>query len=411
MWSVVKNAQVHYFGDDDANSECVHLLMENPEVKRILLCFRGSITMNDWVKDSKVMVGYIKNPLYMRPNQPAEIGVHLGFREYLYDEKRETSLKLPPVGEKLAAMKDRVRNLNLSGDIVENESSLAASAQDDSKREEPQESKSTTTAEIGESTISAHATDNQDASGPSAASSNMSTSRISRILEEVDSLWSKQPDYRIYVTGHSLGGALAQLSALEIAAHWGTAENPVTYIGIGNPRAATFSFRNVVETLEQEGKMRCLGVHNHLDIVPMIPTSAFHIRTKNTFCQVGFQLLLHTDEFEMKYTPHTNGSWQDWKDRTERMALAIFRPDKIKNRHHYLTYLTYLRDLQVPLSKLQLNDYYNARVKANLFPGSEKEPILSPHHVTAKHKRGSLFEHHKVYLSDNTEAKEELSKH
>ncbi|KAL3902669.1 MAG: hypothetical protein SGILL_010742, partial [Bacillariaceae sp.] len=283
MWSVVKHALVHYFGDDDAKSECVHLLLENPEMKRILLCFRGSITMNDWLKDSKVMVGYIKNPLFMRPNQPAEIGVHLGFREYLYDEKRETSLKLPPVREKLAAMKNIVRNM--SSNLFDNESSNDVASAFDSQTNENQESisTSTTTTQVEESTVPTTASNNQATSGTT--SSCMSTSRISRILEEVDSIRTKRPDYRIYVTGHSLGGALAQLTALEIAAHWGTVESPVTYIGIGNPRTATYSYRSVVETLEREGKMRCLGVHNHLDIVPMIPTSALHLQTKNTFCQ------------------------------------------------------------------------------------------------------------------------------
>ena len=43
--SIISNATLHFFGDDDTKSECVYFLLLNPLLKRILLCFRGSITM------------------------------------------------------------------------------------------------------------------------------------------------------------------------------------------------------------------------------------------------------------------------------------------------------------------------------------------------------------------------------
>ncbi|KAG7372483.1 lipase class 3 [Nitzschia inconspicua] len=396
--NVVKQAVIHYFGDESNKSECVYLLLENPELSRIVLCFRGSITVNDWVKDSKVTVGNIKNPLYMRPGQPLEVGVHLGFREYLYDENRSVSLRLPPVKEKIEAVKKTVRGLpesfsyNLRLNAVAGQNQPSQSVDEDVKRTtslasvdkgEPKKPEVITTENKEEtSTVQSHETEN--------APSNAKTSRITQILEQVDSLRSKNKDYHIYVTGHSLGGALAMLTALEVAAHFGSPKNPVTFIGIGNPRAATYSFRNVVETLEQDGKLRCLGVHNHLDIVPMVPTSALHVRTKNTFCQVGFQMLLHPEKFEMRYCPQTDNSFLDFKDQAERMTLAIFRPDKIAGRHHYLTYLSYLKTLEVPLSRLYLNDYYSNIVRSNLFPRSEAN-AFSPPHVATKRHRDSLF--------------------
>ncbi|KAG7343319.1 lipase class 3 [Nitzschia inconspicua] len=396
--NVVQHAVVHFFGDEGNKSECVYLLLENPELSRIVLCFRGSITVNDWVKDSKVTVGNIKNPLYMRPGQPLEVGVHLGFREYLYDESRSVSLRLPPVKEKIEAVKKTVRGLpeNFSSkfrfntasgqtqpsqsleEVLEKNTSLASVDKEETENLEV----SATENKEETSAFQSHETEN--------AVSNAKTSRITQILEQVDSLRFKNKDYHIYVTGHSLGGALAMLTALEVAAHFGSPKSPVTFVGIGNPRAATYSFRNVVETLEKEGKMRCLGVHNHLDIVPMVPTSALHVRTKNTFCQVGFQMLLHPENFEMRYCPQADNSFLDFKDQVERMALAIFRPDKIAGRHHYLTYLSYLKTLEVPLSRLYLNDYYRNIVRSNLFPGSEAH-ALSPPHVATKRHRDSLF--------------------
>ncbi|KAL3924545.1 MAG: hypothetical protein SGARI_006013 [Bacillariaceae sp.] len=346
----------------------------------------------------------------MRPNQPAEVGVHLGFREYLYDEKREVSLKLPPVKAKIDSLKLQVRNIpqKVNSALTPNNSKLGEEDEGENLSTRIVEENTTLAPEDGLDEKPETAPKHTKETPQISSGTTIGTSRITRILEEVDTIRSKRSDYRIYVTGHSLGGALAQLTALEIAAHWGTKENPVTYIGIGNPRTATYSFRDVVETLEKEGKMRCLGVHNHLDIVPMIPTSALHLRTKNTFCQVGFQLLLHTDEFEMRYCPKANTGWQDLKQQTERMTLAIFRPDKIANRHHYLTYLTYLRDLQGPLSKLHLNDYYNDTVKPNLFPGSNEKEILSPTYVTNTRKRSSIFHRHQVFLESVNEGKNAL---
>jgi hypothetical protein len=417
--NIIKSATLEYFGDDDTKSECVHLVARNSHINRISVCFRGTITLNDWVKDSKVVVGYIQNPLLMNdettkqevvvvveeeePKQqdteeaPEEalLGVHLGFREYLYDESKSTSLSLDPIKEKLDNMREKVSQRLPK--IMFSSSSMSSSfgAKTESKRNNSAVDASSaelpTLSSSGDN--SNNNNNNNNLSPPPTSpvnddqSTNLKNSRIARILEEVEELRKKYPDYKIYCTGHSLGGALAQLTAIELAVRWGKPENPVTYVGIGNPRAATYSFRDAIQILEKEGKMRCLGIHNHHDIVPMIPTSAMHVQKKNTFCQVGFQmLLLQHGRCEMKYCPETAKPWQELKDQTNRMAAAVFRPDKIAGRHHYLTYLSKLRALEVPLSKLYLNDYYNEIVKPDLFPGSEKK--VTPANVTTE--KGSL---------------------
>jgi hypothetical protein len=394
--NIVKDAVIHHFGDDATTSECVYLLLESPQLLRIVLCFRGSITVNDWIKDSKVVVGHIKNPLYMRPNQPPKLGVHLGFREYLYDESRSVSLKLSLVTEKFEIVKKVAREIpyKVTSKLSSDSSSVSPvkscdittsfASLHDCETARPEK---TTVATNGKTVLPPQPSMDVRNNG-----STIKTSRLCQILEHVGSLRSKrESNYRIYVTGHSLGGALAMLTALEVAALWGSTNNPVTFIGIGNPRAATHSFRNAVEILEREGKMRCLGVHNYSDIVPMIPTSAFHVRTKNTFCQVGYQMVVYPDKFEMRYCPKMNTSYQDSKDQLKRLTLAMFRPDKIGGRHHYSTYLNRLRDLEEPLSRLHLNDYYNNFVGFNLFAGSEINSANSPMHVTIGQRRFSGF--------------------
>mmetsp|Transcript_10947 Transcript_10947/g.24872 ORF Transcript_10947/g.24872 Transcript_10947/m.24872 type:complete len:99 (-) Transcript_10947:7-303(-) len=44
--------------------------------------------------------------------------------------------------------------------------------------------------------------------------------RLEKILEEVQSLYEENDDYSIYITGHSLGGALGLLTSLEAGARF-----------------------------------------------------------------------------------------------------------------------------------------------------------------------------------------------
>lgn len=63
-----------------------------------------------------------------------------------------------------------------------------------------------------------------------------------RILEYV----SRHPDKDIYLTGHSLGGALAVLSSFDIAAH---TQRPVTVFTFGGPRVGGPKFRATYDKL------------------------------------------------------------------------------------------------------------------------------------------------------------------
>lgn len=62
----------------------------------------------------------------------------------------------------------------------------------------------------------------------------------------------EHPDYKVGVSGHSLGGALAVIFAMEAAAYLKT-DFPVTCVALGNPRAGNLEFRHVV----QVGGQRC----------------------------------------------------------------------------------------------------------------------------------------------------------
>ncbi|KAJ7842687.1 Alpha/Beta hydrolase protein, partial [Mycena leptocephala] len=85
------------------------------------------------------------------------------------------------------------------------------------------------------------------------------------------------PTYRIVVTGHSLGGAIASIAALSLKT-----EFPHTTLQLytfGQPRVGTKNFaRHVENTIRVENIFR--AVHN-LDGVPMVPRIAYeHFATE-----------------------------------------------------------------------------------------------------------------------------------
>ena len=144
-------------------------------------------------------------------------------------------------------------------------------------------------------------------------------------------------------------------------------------------------FRDAVEVLERKGKMRCISVHGHLDIVPMLPSSTFNRTTKRRFCQSGFELVLKSQSNKL----YMHRSEQADDKYLQRIGLALFRADKIQERHHYVTYLKELEALERPLHKLYLNDFYDKIVDKGLFPCSEKK--MTPMRVRAARGRDSVF--------------------
>jgi hypothetical protein len=131
--------------------------------------------------------------------------------------------------------------------------------------------------------------------------------------------------------------------------------------------------------------MRCLSIHGSLDVVTMLPHSAFNRGTKRSFCQSGFELVLNSEssKFYMRRSEISDEKY------IQRMGLALFRADRVGERHHYVTYLKELEALERPLQKLYLNDFYNKFVEQSLFPGSEKK--MTPMRVRTVRSRESMF--------------------
>jgi alpha-beta hydrolase superfamily lysophospholipase len=74
------------------------------------------------------------------------------------------------------------------------------------------------------------------------------TSKFDQIMENLHKLLAKYPDYKIYVTGHSLGGALSTLLAFKLAALEDERINkPITCLTIASPRVGNLDLRRAFQ--------------------------------------------------------------------------------------------------------------------------------------------------------------------
>lgn len=88
------------------------------------------------------------------------------------------------------------------------------------------------------------------------------------------SLLTEYPDYKIYVCGHSLGGALASLFGFMVAHE---VENHITVISYASPRVGDYRWKREVAT---KSNFKLYRVTNENDIVTAIPLIGYkHVGT------------------------------------------------------------------------------------------------------------------------------------
>ena len=77
--------------------------------------------------------------------------------------------------------------------------------------------------------------------------------RLERIICDVKNLLKENPGYRVYCTGHSLGGALSTLCGFYFASDDEIIQNgPVTIVSIASPLVGNMEFRVAFQALERQ---------------------------------------------------------------------------------------------------------------------------------------------------------------
>lgn len=99
-------------------------------------------------------------------------------------------------------------------------------------------------------------------------------SKFDEITSIIEELMQQYPDYKLYVTGHSLGGALCTLFAFGIATRKTTIPKPITIVSVASPKVGNESWRKAFEYLEEEGMIRHLRIANSYDPITLGPPAS-----------------------------------------------------------------------------------------------------------------------------------------
>lgn len=215
----------------------------DPSRKRIIVGFRGSVTTKDFLVDASAWFKRVPNRMRrFDKKQPRHIKMHAGFHKYLFGETEVTDEE-----------KERLLTVNPDAmDLVEDE-------------------------EI---------------------------TKFDEIMQfHVLPKLQEHPGYQLYVTGHSLGAALATLFAFRAA----SIENadipkPVSCVSVASPYVGDKKYRKAFKLAEKMGLIRHLRLSNHKDAVTIVPFVSLRMlfwkqspSVGSLFKHVGVNLKLYKD--------------------------------------------------------------------------------------------------------------------
>merc|ERR1712150_215950 len=173
------------------------------------------------------------------------------------------------------------------------------------------------------------------------------TTKKNQILSSVKALLKKHPDYKVYVTGHSLGAALSTMAAYYLSID-DEIPKPVTCINFASPRVGDAGFLNAVRVLEKEGNLRHLRVVNENDTITVVPSIGFK--------HVGIMMKLHEakrKDIEISY-PKANESYGSWLGRAWDMSI----PASLNITYDHGEYRERVETQKDEIEKLDLNKLY-----------------------------------------------------
>jgi hypothetical protein len=220
-------------------------------------------------------------------------------------------------------------------------------------------------------------------------------SKFEAIMTHLRRLLRDYPGYHVYVTGHSLGAALATVFAFQAAAtqqFGGSATTVLTCINFASPMVGNLAFETAFRELESRGRLRCLRVTNHFDIFTQLPDRGnwlyflfccwgislvayvgwsllFYVCWQsNVYRHVGMNLHMYNRSGDYKLKHPTGSSnyfaWrvvQDWKKHFKQtiqrlmMVPFVFRFD---TNHSAQEHLKRLANLSSELGGVYLEDWY-----------------------------------------------------
>mmetsp|Transcript_10898 Transcript_10898/g.23624 ORF Transcript_10898/g.23624 Transcript_10898/m.23624 type:complete len:638 (-) Transcript_10898:157-2070(-) len=163
-------------------------------------------------------------------------------------------------------------------------------------------------------------------------------SKYAEIMRHINGLLEEKParkKYKLYVTGHSLGGALSTLFGFYAAGSSSALPLPVTVVSVASPRVGNVDFARTFVEMESRGLIRHLRIANHQDPVTLGPTvsskRALALSAK-VFSPLGYLALVVTGnaeggEEEVYY--HTGMKMKLFKDNCDKRCVLSYSGARI----------------------------------------------------------------------------------
>jgi len=333
----LRSVQFLFFADENAEEECVFGIAINHLLRHVTVAFRGSVTTKDFTQDAKAFFTPIRNPVahaeeakalvdpHLWSRMSDDVYVHLGFREYLYGEKKAFSMpqfvrkvqKATTTGVQSAVRGtsgivtqtggyvSRATNAVVPETVSKATGAVATAAYDTlvpgfmkKKGQDDEPGTSERVDDTSGTTSEAVEVEEGETSGGIQVTDE-TKKQYEIILEMTAAVLRENPGYQLKVCGHSLGGALATMFAFEAAA---TSDDfipkPVTCVTTGAPKVGNLDYLHAFEALEEQKKIRYIRVANFRDMVPLSPPRQTYNCFAAMFCQhrrfrhVGLRLKL-----------------------------------------------------------------------------------------------------------------------
>ena len=202
--------------------------------------------------------------------------------------------------------------------------------------------------------------------------------KIDSICDQLFDVVDQYPQYRIFITGHSLGGALATLLAFELGAKRDDRiRETISCVSFASPRVGNLAFANAFQSLERTKRIRCLCVANEKDIFPEIPRTG----TKNPcgiicfgdriYRHVGVSFSLLRDggyniSFPEHYQHPVRLFFRDWFNSAQNKGQSLGRlicRENLTENHSCMQYWARLNLNQSALQKVHLDEVYGRLVQ------------------------------------------------
>lgn len=229
------NFGISLLDDKFQKSELVYGIGINRKNKRITVCFRGSVGgTQDWPRNSQFsMTPLLAINATKLHKFDRDIKVHSGYNGYLNDELLENDVNGTKKYKDFHEIQEGVRALAKEYNVFQ-DGFLAYGDQD-------------------------------------------RNTKYKKIVKELVNLFREKrfKDYKLIVTGHSLGGALSQLLSFQLASDGqldkhAKAAYPITAITFASPCVGNEGFRKAYQELEKNGLVHHLRTSNEGDFVPVI---------------------------------------------------------------------------------------------------------------------------------------------